>query len=186
MRVLILWWRRGERREGGGSERQSGMDGKSRDLLAGIKRVFETRAECSHTRWRYLCFDEKVVAFVQPEITLSFSLSLSLSICLPFYITIWIFPLQFYKLFREILGSMDRNFYNNIEKFQSSKFGANTDCLRLSRDVYLSTPEKDSSRRANTRHLAEISWNLFLVGGSTRNSVAATFKTCTFPDKFHL
>lgn len=77
MRVLILWWRRGERRENGGSERQSGMDGKSRDLLAGIKRVFETRAECSHTRWRYLCFDEKVVAFVQPEITLFFSLSLS-------------------------------------------------------------------------------------------------------------
>lgn len=44
MRVLILWWRgkgrEGEkRREGEGSERQSGMDGKSRDLLAGIKRV---------------------------------------------------------------------------------------------------------------------------------------------------
>lgn len=138
MRVLILWWRRGERREGGGSERQSGMDGKSRDLLAGIKRVFETRAECSHTRWRYLCFDEKVVAFVQPEITLFFSLSLSV------HLSAFLYHNMDFSI--TVLQTVPRDPWIDGSKFLSRNFNPRSLAQILTvyvfREMFISPPQK--------------------------------------------
>lgn len=98
-----------KKREGEGSEKGSGVDGKSGDLLAGIKRV----PACLKHGPSALIRDEDTsipvltrkscirVSYSQKSFTLS--LSLFHSICLSFYITIWISWIAFYKLFHDAL-----------------------------------------------------------------------------------